>query len=313
VDFNATVGSAAQFVSSASEERFQFLWNGQRHELTRWQSAAVHKLAEATAGGHPEVPDAEVVGSIREPWRHGATLAENFRSADGPVAAWGKLVVPGKKPGTYRLAPVPQATLTVDLRTPDMTVSVFFPQERDSRGRAIFLEGAKQHRLAVAPGKYRVQLVDMGVHWFDLSMGQPIPSRTQELTLDDGKVATFVGERHWQDYTVAKNSFQTTPVAESGARYVLYWFGRGASGPMGSGAGFGLSARQATFVACLFKGLADGKPDVAEEQLLKAASAKSMPDLFPGIDGKSPKQEWSSLFVPGDLPKTWRLNVPKPG
>ena len=28
---------------------------------------------------------------------------------------------------------------------------------------------------------------------------------------------------------------------------------------------------------------------------------------------KPPKQEWSLLFVPGDQPKTWRLNVPKPG
>jgi hypothetical protein len=70
---------------------------------------------------------------------------------------------------------------------------------------------------------------------------------------------------------------------------------------------------------------------VAEDELLKAADAKSVSNLFFGMDGKSlsepqigpggvmsppppgriPQQDWNSLFVPGDQPKTWRLNVPK--
>jgi preprotein translocase subunit SecD len=37
-----------------------------------------------------------------------------------------------------------------------------------------------------------------------------------------------------------------------------------------------------------------------------------MNDLFPGLDGKTPEQVWGLLFIPGDEPKTWRLNVPEP-
>jgi hypothetical protein len=87
---------------------------------------------------------------------------------------------------------------------------------------------------------------------------------------------------------------------------------------------------QATFIARLFQGLADGQPDVAEDELLKAGDAKSVSSLFPGMDGKAlsepqvgpggmmspppgriPPQDWNSLFVPGTQPRTWRLNVPK--
>ena len=91
-----------------------------------------------------------------------------------------------------------------------------------------------------------------------------------------------------------------------------------------------LTPAQAAFISRLFQGLADGQPDVAEDELLKAADAKSMSSLFPGMGGKMseprsgrgvmsppppgriPPQVWNSLFVPGDQPKTWRLNVPKP-
>ena len=74
---------------------------------------------------------------------------------------------------------------------------------------------------------------------------------------------------------------------------------------------FALSPAQATCVARLLQGLADGKPEVAEEELLKAAEAATMSELFPGGEGETPEQTWGPLFVPGDQPKTWRLNVPE--
>jgi hypothetical protein len=72
-----------------------------------------------------------------------------------------------------------------------------------------------------------------------------------------------------------------------------------------------LTRPQAAFVSRLFQGLADAKPDVAEEELLKAAAVPSMNDAFPDLDGKEPEQGWGSLFLPGDQPKTWRLIMPK--
>ena len=120
-------------------------------------------------------------------------------------------------------------------------------------------------------------------------------------------------------------------LAENAIPYRFFWFDRGGLVSGSRENCFGLSPPQAAFVARLFQGLADGKPDVAEDELLKAGTAKSVSELFPGIDvkslneprirpgmmspplpGKHPQQDWLSLFIPGDQPKTWRLNVPKP-
>ena len=139
----------------------------------------------------------------RESWRRGKTLEENFRNADGPLA-WGKLVVPGEKPGTYRFAPIPTATLNIDVRTPGMRVSVLFPDDSESKGRAIGLEELGSHRLTVFPGKYGAELIDQEVHWMALQNSRPIPSRGEDWTLADGDSATFVAERRWQDYVTPK-------------------------------------------------------------------------------------------------------------
>ena len=114
--------------------------------------------------------------------------------------------------------------------------------------------------------------------------------------------------------------------------YRLAWFGRGGRARNSNSRQYFLTPAEATFISRLFQGLADGQPDVAEDELLKAGDAKSVSSLFPGMDGKSlsepqigpggvmsppppgriPPQDWNSLFVPGGQPKTWRLNVPKP-
>ena len=194
-DFNTTTGSAAQFVGSAAEEHFGFLWNGQRHELTRWQSSAVQKLAAALVSGQPDVADADIVTSINVVWRHGDTLEQNFHSPDGPVAAWGKLVVPGTAPGTFRLRTIPQAMLTIHLQTLGMQADVLFPQEVG--GGSIFFRDMGQHCLTVRPGTYHVRLIDSQVHWIDQSSFSPmtIPSRTEQLVLDDGAATNFAAER----------------------------------------------------------------------------------------------------------------------
>ncbi len=93
--------------------------------------------------------------------------------------------------------------------------------------------------------------------------------------------------------------------------YRLIWFDRLQHVRNSRYSYFALTRPQAAFVSRLFQGLADGKPDVAEEELLKAAKVQSLNDVFPGEDGKTPEQVWGPLFVPGDQPKTWRLNVPK--
>ncbi len=76
--------------------------------------------------------------------------------------------------------------------------------------------------------------------------------------------------------------------------------------------GFPLNPAQATFVSRLLQGLADGTPEVGEEELLKAAGANSMSELFPSERGGMPiKPNWSLLFIPGSQPNTWRMNVPE--
>jgi hypothetical protein len=66
----------------------------------------VQKLADAVLAQQAEVSESDIVSSIRDPWRRGATLEENFRRDEQPVPAWGQLIVPGSQPGTYQLAPI---------------------------------------------------------------------------------------------------------------------------------------------------------------------------------------------------------------
>jgi len=297
---------------------YPFLWNGQRYELTRGQAMAVQKLATALMAGAPHLPEDEVVASIPDAWRSGEALEEQFRSPDGRVPAWGKVVVPGDKPATYLLAPIPTATLTIDLRSPGMRVSVFFPAESDSQGRAIELDELGPPQVVVPPGQYRVQVIDAQVHWVTILKNQPIPARTENYTLADGESVTLVVERRWQDYVSPKYTADEAELPELDrkldrikAPYRLIWFDRTQRRDNTNYPFFQLTRPQAAFVARLFQGRADGKPDVAEEELLKAAKVQSMNDVFPGEDGQTPEKIWGPLFMPGDQPKTWRLNVPK--
>ena len=310
-DFQAVAGSAAALPEA--KRRYPFVWNGQRYELTTGQAMAVQRLATALIAGSPDLPDSEVVAGIREAGRDGETLEQQFRLADGRVSAWGEAVVPGDKPGTYRLAPIPTATLTIDVRTPGMRVSVFFPADSDSQGRAIELDELGSQQLAVPPGEYRVQVTDSQVHWLTVRTNQPIPARTENYTLADGGSATLVVERRWQDYVSPKCTLDQAELPELDRIETPYrlMFDRLQRIRHARNCFFMLTRPQAAFVSRLFQGLADGKPDVAEEDLLKAAKAQSMNDLFPGLDGKTPEQVWGLLFIPGDQPKTWRLNVPE--
>ena len=143
------------YKSSGEQPHYRFQWNRARYQLTRGQALAVQKLVAALFARQPDVPDSEVVACIREPWRRGETLEENFRNADGALA-WGKLVVPGQEPGAYRLAPIPTATLIVDVRTPGMQVEVLFPREDvDAGGGKLSFRETGQHQLIVwRPGTY---------------------------------------------------------------------------------------------------------------------------------------------------------------
>ena len=60
------------------------------------------------------------------------------------------------------------------------------------------------------PGSYRAELIDQQVHWMDIQNGRPIPSRSENWTLADGGSATFVAERHWQDYVTPKCTLEQT-------------------------------------------------------------------------------------------------------
>ncbi len=312
-DFQEAAAGAAVWLPE-TKRRYLFVWHGQRFELTTGQAVAVQRLAAALIAGAPDVPENEVVAGIPDAWRDGETLEQNFRSADGQVPAWGQVVVPGDKPGTYRLAPIPTATLTIALRTPGMQVSVFFPADSDSSGRAIVLEELGRQQLVVAPGQYRVQVIDSHVHWRAIQNNQPIPSRTENCTLAEGGSVTFVAECRWEDYVPPKCTLDQAELPDLDrieTPYRLIWFDRLQHVRNARYSFFALTRPQAAFVSRLFQGLADGKPDVAEEELLKAAKVQSLNDVFPGEDGQTPEQIWGPLFMPGDPPKTWRLNVPK--
>jgi len=81
-------------------------------------------------------------------------------------------------------------------------------------------------------------------------------------------------------------------------------------GAWGHGARFTLDPATGDLHRTLFQGLADGKPDVAEEELLKAAETATISELFPVGEGNTLEENLGSVVRSGAQPKTWRLNVP---
>ena len=191
---------------------------------------AVQKLATALIAGSPDLAEGEVFAGIRDAWRDGETLEQQFRSADGHVSAWGKAVVPGDKPGTYRLAPIPTATLTIDVRTPGMRVSVFFPADSDSQGRAIELEELGPQQLTVPPGEYRVQVTDSQVHWLAVRRNQansrPGPRTARSPTADRRRSWPSVAGRTTCPPSAPLDQAELPELDRIETPYRLIWFGR---------------------------------------------------------------------------------------
>ena len=152
-----------------------------------------------------------------------------------------------------------------------------------------------------------MEVTDDRVYWEDPTRPGRIPYRHEALTIEDGATVNYVVERRWQDYVVRDliDQRDSLPEQRPGFRPVwrFAWFGQRARNER-----FHLDSSQAKFVSRLLQGLADGTPEVGEEDLLKAAGATSVSELFP--DDKIGPNGWADLFGPGDQPNTWRINVP---
>lgn len=79
--------------------RVRVPWSGE-YLLNRGQLAAVAELMEAAGSACPEVDQRHLLAAAGSDARR---LADLFRGSE----AWGRLVVPGERPGHYRLAPSP--------------------------------------------------------------------------------------------------------------------------------------------------------------------------------------------------------------
>ena len=63
-----------------------------------------------------------------------ATLA--FAGRGLGVALFGTLILPGEGDGTYRLTPLEQATLTINIQSPAVQATVIHPRDRHGGARA---------------------------------------------------------------------------------------------------------------------------------------------------------------------------------
>ena len=76
--------------------------------------------------------------------------------------------------------------------------------------------------------------------------------------------------------------------------------------------GFALNRAQAACVSRLFQGLADGKPAVAEEELLKGGGSQDDVRAIPGQQGQDTRANLGVAVRSAAIqPNTWRLNVPE--
>ncbi len=306
-----------------------FLWDGQEYELPYIaERLAVNQLLGAYAAGQPEVAEAELMAPLlaRREELFGAdpreTLQEVFDDEaerdSQSIPAWGNLVVPGETKGTYRLAPVPHATLTVDGDAAWMSATVTEAAVDPRFSERILGVG---DRIDLPPGKYNVVIHDFAVGWMRVDPKVwpatfPEP-QSQTLNLAAGDIETITLSRDWSRYV------EPAPYGNGTVDYYQFrWFpdhfARMTSGRFGGG-DIALNTRQARIVSELLQGLADGKPEVPESALIEALgdlqdaddnskTVEKLSDLFEGLR----EDKWSHLIEPGEAEGSWRLKPPPP-
>tara|TARA_R110002111_G_scaffold257026_1_gene324946 strand:+ start:87924 stop:92234 length:4311 start_codon:yes stop_codon:yes gene_type:complete len=156
--------------------------------------------------------------------------------------------------------------------------------------------------LEIPAGKYLIRVSSELAGWENYGR-----SPTFDLTKIEVKPGTIVPVTISRDYAkLAENR----PDWSKGGLFKFRWpDSRGGARQV-----YILSARDAVLVQQLFEAFAEGKPDVAEAELLKTANSGVLSGSYDSLEqyfknGKHPA--WGALIVPGKETGTWRLAEPK--
>ncbi|WP_339734304.1 protein kinase [uncultured Gimesia sp.] len=316
---------------------FKFRWPDSRlgtrqvFTLSVQDALVVQQLFLAFADGKPDVAEADLLKTASTGFNPGIydSLEQYFKNGKHP--AWGKLIVPGKEPGTWRLAEpkfiqAPKSNPFEDNRP---GVSIQKTEKKKVRGAltlstedglqvdvkradasqdpAVEPWMAKKHLAGktifeMSPGNYEIEVVSDAAGW-EIKR-QPAHYINSQVTVKAGEVITKT-IRH-----DLKKLAEQHPDWSKGDRFQFRW----PEPREGVRMTHPLSATQAKVIQQLLLALAAGKPDVAESNLLKTANAefelvpfKSLNEIFNFVQ----MPILNSLIVPGKSEGTWRLTEPK--
>ena len=290
---------------------------------------------EAVGGAVTYAPELRLIPRESDPNAPQRSLEQAFNN-EWRHPAWGKLVVPGEKTGTYRLAPLDQGTIAFTLPEAMESVTINYPRGAGS----LTFRDHEPHVLTVQSGEFDVSFVPRNpdVAWMmprgglrESSNYESLPVR-RTLKVQPGERAEPVFEYSLADWIEPQPSTRRSP-NESMWEYHFRWYGHDNSGqsanPAPKGA-YSLDVQQAACIGRLLAALVSGQPDVSESELLSVANQRPVPDprftrrgplergaifkqptklgeLFPGL----PDQGWQNLLAPGETPGTWRLKAPQ--
>ena len=321
----------------SEDELFKFRWLDSKmgglqiFTLTASQAKVVQELFKAYAADQPDVY--EKVLMLVVPSEEGGESFQTLKDVflDGQHPAWNKLIVPGKETGSYRLAePKLNPPLTGDPSGGGSADSNQPTKKRTVAGGALVLSteagmrvdvrplGAAQEPGAqpwlmkkgmagksifeMSPENYEIKVTSNAAGWeIDRQPPQYVDSQV-EVKAGEMVVRTL---RH--DF---KKLAAVHPDWSQGDRFQFLW-------PLpgdGTRMTHTLSANQARVIQQLLQALANGKPEVAESELLKTVNSES--DLVPyqsitEIFDFKEKPIFNSLIIRGKKAGTWRLAEPK--
>lgn len=315
---------------------FKFRWpeskmgRGKIFTLTASQAKVVQELLKAYATNQPEVSEKDLLLVVPA-----GEDAESFQSLkdvfiDGQHPAWGKLIVPRKETGTWRLAE-PQI-IRPSTGNPFGNVSNQ-PTKKRSAGGALILSKEAGLQIEVnlvdapqnpvekpwmmkksmvgksifemSPGSYMLKVVSNTAGW--VIEGQPVQYVDSQVTVKSGEIVRKTIRHDFRKLS------EQHPDWSKGDSFRFRWPEPSKETGMGIHLPYTLSTSQAKVVQQLLAAFAAGKPDVAESELLKTANFHfelvpyaSLKEIFSTIQ----YPVWDTLIVPGKSEGTWRLNEP---
>ena len=286
-----------------------FTWNGRAFPLTPAQAAGVNLLLQRYADGDVTTAADDIIAVLRDAGAD--TQSDEFSlnriwTGENPSGnnVLGSLVL--HDADTYRLAPAEIVVGRIVIAHEGLNVII----RNVVSGEQIAYQWPVDATFSIAPGELQILRGDALIGWHQGNTADdPNLSRTEEQ-IEMRPDGTF--EVAFARDAAYFRRLATMPLPD--VEVLRFCWADG--GPIGGGnAGVQVNRDQARCIQVLLAALADGSPELTEDEILQRAEieGRNFSDVFSAPEGVPPQFAevyWTKLLQPGDSPGTWRLTPP---